>query len=155
MGIRKWAYILYFTFCQFLQLILYTECIKKGLIERYSEQFRPQQYIGVALCLFRKHEKSYILCKLYIRQSAIHTVHYTNTRTNSLPPKTDRSVWHIPLVPEDSWTNLLTCSVQHFRADYRLLTAGLLWFWSLTRPALCCIVQVYTDMVRQRGETCW
>jgi len=36
-----------------------------------------------------------------------------------------------------------------------LLTAGLLWCWRLTRPALCCIVQMYTDVVRQRGGTCW
>ena len=75
--------------------------------------------------------------------SAIHTVHYTNTHTNSLPPHSARSVWHLPLVPEDSWTYLLTCCVLQFRADYRQLTAD-----------CCCAVMLKSKMTGSMLDLC-
>ena len=54
--------------------------------------------------------------------------------------------WQLKTVEQTYWRVVSSISQ---------LNAGLLWFWRLTIPALCCIVQLYTDVVRQRGETCW
>jgi len=79
--------------------------------------------------------------------STIHTVHYTNPQTNSLPPQAAESLWHLPLTPEYSYTYLLTCCFQQFTADCWLL----LWFDAYRHCAG--FVEVYRDVVRQRGES--
>ena len=114
-----------------------------GVTKKFGTSFVVE---NVVILTFR----AYCLWDSY---SAIHTVHYNNTQTNSLPPHNARSLWHLPLARKDSWTYLLTCCVQQFRADYRLLTAAVLWFWKLKRRALCWICAgVYRYLATERGN---
>jgi hypothetical protein len=48
-GIRKYASLLHFIFCQLVNLILQTVGTPKNLIERESGQFRLRQYILLVL----------------------------------------------------------------------------------------------------------